>query len=117
MVYTDGYWDPIDMTTGSHLSAMDLRRAATGNTSDDDLEQILHFVVSDMGALWTYKELSSVVACDAWTRCWYHPDRGHPAVLIITCSERIPAAWTCTPSKTGHQPKRASSCICGWNFG
>ena len=36
---------------------MELRKAATGNNSDDDLEQILHFG-GDMSALWTYKELA-----------------------------------------------------------
>lgn len=123
-IYTDGYWgifDPIDRSTGSYVwSAMELRKAATGNNSDDDLEQILHFVVSDMGALWTYKELAQrggVQRMD--TVLWYHPDRGQPGrfdynlqlerALPSRMDRHAKQDWWGTSQNTG-----ASSCICGW---
>jgi hypothetical protein len=125
-VATDGYFgifDPVDKTTGSHIwSAMELRKVATGNASDDDLEQIVYFVLGDMGGLWTYRELvqrGNVLRMDIVL--WYHPDRSQPGRFEYNSrlEQRLPdrmdrlasRSWWGTSQNTG-----AHSCICGQDY-
>ena len=124
---TDGFWGFFkapDMSTGSYIySAMQLRKDATGDNSDDDLENIVHFVISDMGGKWTYRELhqrGNVRRMDIVL--FYHPDirRAPPNRYVYNqqLSAMLPDRmhyhksqyWWGTSRGTG-----ASSCICGVN--
>ena len=124
---TDGFWGIFkapDMSSGSYIfSAMQLRKVATGNGTDDDLEQVVHFVLSDMGGKWTYRELEQrggVMRMD--TVLFYHPDVGRAQPDRFAYNQQLNAmlpdrmhyhksqSWWGTKRDSG-----AASCICGFN--
>ena len=114
---TDGYYDVFvaaDMSTGSFIfSAMELRAQATGNRTDDDLEQIVHFVVSDMGGLWTYRELEQrggVRRMD--TVLFYGPEYAQSDRYAYNAQLKATLPSRLDYHKNQEDP---NSCICGWN--
>ena len=111
-----GLLTPVDTTTGSHIhSAMRL----SGVAEDGDQEQVLHFVVSEMGARFGYKELE----CRGGYRrldtiLWYKYERAPPELLQYNdqLSEAIPSRLHPHRSESWWGKNAgASSCICGYN--
>ena len=111
---------PSSTLTGSYIySAMALNANVT---RDDDLAQILHFVVSDMGGKYGYRELlqrSGVRRLD--TLLAYQPTRARPEDLRYNTQLSQSLPWRFDRFKGGEwwfessTPEQVSSCICGYN--
>ena len=107
-----------DSGSGSYLySAMRLYEDATGVRNDTDLEQVLHFVISDMGAKWTYREFTNQ-RFD--TVLFYHPDRCpfNRLQYNTALNNALPSRFDGHKQQSwwaGSGQSDVSSCICGYN--
>ena len=108
-------------TSDSNIySAIQLYADDTGNYNDTDIHDILHFVVSDMGGKWTYRELEQQHGNYAMnTMLFYRPGYSQedriPYNTIL--SNSLPSIFNGFKSQSfwaagGSSP---GSCICGNN--
>jgi hypothetical protein len=111
-----------DHTTGTHMfSAMSLFANATGNHNDTDLEEIVKYVISDMGGMFGFHEIKHVNGVDRLDIVLlYHPkyDSDERVQYNRDISQMLPSRLSEVKQQdffASGDSTEVSSCLCSWD--